>query len=278
MFQHFLITRFNLRYPEWTATKSSTTVLDEAWLEHRFGLFERFCLPSVSAQDCGDFQWLVYFDLTTPDHWRERIQHCSQRCPQMQAIFVDGMQAFLPDVQQRLAASPAPWVISSRLDNDDCLHREHMALLQAEFRETPYLLVDVVDGYTLEVQPRHRLGLATDPCNPFVSLIERNTQPLSVWHRSHGSWKREPRIRRIRGRRTWLSIIHQQNKTNDFQGFGRVEATEVAGFFPDPAVAGEVLADLEPVSRWRGRSLANRAQSALELAGQQLKRRLGIYG
>lgn len=276
MFQHFLITRFNLRSPDWTATKSSTPVLDEAWLAHRFGLFERFCLPSVAAQECADFQWLVYFDVDTPGHWRERIERCRRSCRQMQAVFVDGMPAFLPDVQRRLAASSAPWVISSRLDNDDCLHREHIALLQAEFRESPYLLLDVVDGYTLEIQPRHRLGLAIDPCNPFVTLVERNAQPQSIWHRSHGSWKHESRVRQIRGRRTWLSIIHDQNKSNDFQGFGLVDFADVASFFPDPATAADVLASLEPVSHLR--SFTNRAQSVLGLLGQDLKKRLGIYG
>lgn len=278
MFQHFLITRFNLRQPDWTTTKSHSRVLDDAWLDHRFALFERFCLPSVAAQHCGDFRWLVYFDTDTSEAWRARIARCREHCPQLEPVFVEGMAAFLPDVQQRLAASTEDWVMSSRLDNDDCLHPGHIALLQQAFQAQPYLLLDVVDGYTLEIQPRHRLGRALDPCNPFVTLIERNQAPRSVWHRSHGSWKREPRVQRIRGQRSWLSVIHAQNKTNEFQGYGDVAAAEVADFFPDPAVQSEVLAGLEPVARWRWRSLANRVQSRLGLAGLLLKRRLGIYG
>lgn len=278
MFQHFLITRFNLRQPEWTATKSRTRVLDDAWLQHRFELFERFCLPSVAAQSCRDFRWLVYFDTDTGDEWRARIQTCQARCPQFQPVFVEGMAAFLPDVQQRLADSPGDWVISSRLDNDDCLHAGHIGLLQREFRQQDYLLLDVVDGYTLEIQPRHRLGRSLDPCNPFVTLIERNQTPLSVWHRSHGSWKRETRVQHIRGQRSWLSLIHSQNKTNEFCGYGAVSSPDVADFFPDPDARQAALEGLEPVARWRWRSLANRAQSHLGLSGLTLKRRLGIYG
>lgn len=277
MFQHFLITRFNLRKPEWTATKSSSAVLDEAWLSHRFELFERFCLPSVAAQNCPDFVWLVYFDEETPAHWRTRIEACRERCRQLQPVFVADMDAFLPDIRQRLANASADWVISSRLDNDDCLHPGHIGLLQGQFRQQEYLLLDVVDGFTLEIQPRRRLGYALDPCNPFVSLIERNRQPLSVWHRSHGSWKRERRVQRIRGQRSWLSIIHQQNKTNEFQGYGRVPVREVADFFPASEAAEAALGHLEPLSRWRGRSLINRVQGQLGLAGIHLKQRLGLY-
>src|SRR5690606_38062445 len=106
-----------------------------------------------------------------------------------------------------------------------------------------------------EIQPRHRLGQALDPCNPFVSLIERNRGPLSVWHRSHGSWKRETRVQHIRGQRSWLSLIHSQNKTNEFRGFGAVPPGNVADFFPDPAARAAALKGLEPVARWRWRSL-----------------------
>ena len=43
---HLIVTRFNLG------------MTDPVWLEHRFGLFERFTLPSIKAQTCQEFWWL----------------------------------------------------------------------------------------------------------------------------------------------------------------------------------------------------------------------------
>ncbi len=55
--QHFLFTRFNLRNESWNSTKNANPVLTEEWLEKRFDLFERFCLPSVKAQINQNFRW-----------------------------------------------------------------------------------------------------------------------------------------------------------------------------------------------------------------------------
>ncbi|MFU8764585.1 MAG: glycosyltransferase, partial [Haliea sp.] len=99
MFDHFLITRFNLRNPRWTSSRSQHPALSEAWLQDRFDLFEQYCLPGVAAQSAAGFTWLVYFDVETPAQWLPRIQGYQRDCPQFQPVFVDGMPAFLGDVQ-----------------------------------------------------------------------------------------------------------------------------------------------------------------------------------
>ena len=43
--QHFILTRFNILL--WRKDKSGSPVRSREWLEHRFSLFERFCLPSL---------------------------------------------------------------------------------------------------------------------------------------------------------------------------------------------------------------------------------------
>lgn len=39
MFQHFIITRFNLRREDWITTKNNDEVLSDIWLEEWFELF-----------------------------------------------------------------------------------------------------------------------------------------------------------------------------------------------------------------------------------------------
>lgn len=43
--QHFLLTRFNLLL--WRQDKEGGKVRTTKWLEHRFLLFEKYCLPSI---------------------------------------------------------------------------------------------------------------------------------------------------------------------------------------------------------------------------------------
>ena len=69
--QHFILTRFNLRI--WRQDKHGSAVRTREWLEHRFGLFEKYCLPSIANQTCKDFEWVVLFDDKTPDEFRNRI-------------------------------------------------------------------------------------------------------------------------------------------------------------------------------------------------------------
>lgn len=277
MFEHFLITRFNLRNPGWASGRSQHPALSEAWLQDRFSLFEQYCLPSVAAQTEPGFTWLVYFDAQTPQQWRPRIEHFRRDCPQFQPVFVDGMPAFLPDVRARIAAAAAPYLITSRLDNDDCISTDFIASVQAQFAPTDFLALDFIDGYMLEIAPVKRLGRTVNTYNPFVSLIERNRKPLSIWHKGHAQWKRESRLRRIRGQRIWLTVIHRENKTNEFRGFGGTDSAEVSARFTLAPAAQRVWDQLVPVRRWRWLSLKNRLQTGATLIKRDLKKALGLY-
>lgn len=65
----------------------------DRWLEHRFEVFERYCLPSVAAQTSGNFTWLCLFDAATPEPYRSRIEGYKARCPQFEAVYYTAAQA-----------------------------------------------------------------------------------------------------------------------------------------------------------------------------------------
>lgn len=85
--QHFILTRFNLLL--WDKAKDDRKVRTIKWLEHRFSLFEKYCLPSVKNQTCQDFEWIVLFDSMTPDNYKDRIVLYQKECTQFQPIFVE---------------------------------------------------------------------------------------------------------------------------------------------------------------------------------------------
>lgn len=94
MFQHFIITRFNLRRADWKTTKNSDEVLSETWLKNRFTLFENYCILSVKKQKNQNFKWLVFLGINTPEIYKEKIEE----------------------------VNTMDYIITSRLDNDDSLH------------------------------------------------------------------------------------------------------------------------------------------------------------
>lgn len=89
-FSHFIITRFNLNL--YAQDKHDLPTRTERWLEHRFEVFERYCLPSVAAQTSKNFTWLCLFDAATPEAYRRRIGAYRAVCPQFEPVFYDARQ------------------------------------------------------------------------------------------------------------------------------------------------------------------------------------------
>ena len=65
-YNHFIITRFNLKFPDVTGGKNTSVIGVPAneWLANRTDLFMKYCLPSVLNQTSVNFKWLLYFDIS----------------------------------------------------------------------------------------------------------------------------------------------------------------------------------------------------------------------
>jgi hypothetical protein len=280
MFKHYLITRFNLRNPKWDVTKMGESLLTEEWMEHRMWLFGNFCLPSVVAQTCKDFTWLIYFDVTTPGRFRREIAEMIGVQPNIRTFFIDGMPEFYPEVKKLIEAETQgkPYLITSRIDNDDCIHRDFIGEVQMQFKSQDYQAIDIIKGYSLQVRPTVMLGKKEHIFNPFISLVEKNIDPKTVWLSDHNMWKKETRITRLTHKRLWLSIIHEKNKVNEFDGYGDVKWEDVRrDFAVSAAIDALIAAQIVPESRWRWLSFRNRLYVRWVLFNKMLKKSLGIY-
>ena len=120
--QHFILTRFNLRL--WSQDKNGDPVRSREWLENRFELFEKYCLPSVANQSCKDFTWIILLDSRTVEEFKKRIEDDRDRCPQIVPVYVEPAEGqnfakiFQSSVVERLNGER---VITTYLDNDDAL-------------------------------------------------------------------------------------------------------------------------------------------------------------
>jgi len=279
MFQHYILTRFNLRAEDWTTTKNNEKVLSEEWLEERFDLFENFCLSSVKNQVNQNFKWLVFFDINTPEVYKQKVAEYKKSYKNFLPFFIDGMINFLPEIVNNIKnLDSEKYIITSRLDNDDCIHENYTKVVQSYFDKQDHQALDIVDGYSLEIGKNTRLGELMKLNNPFISLIEKKEDFKTVWFRSrHGSWKYEKNMNRIKNQRLWLSIIHSKNKVNRFSGYGKVDPEKLYEFHISKNQTTEIIESLVSFNSWRFLSLKNRVQLNFKRHYKDFKTFLGVY-
>lgn len=279
MFQHYIITRFNLRKDDWTVTKNNETVLSEAWLKERFELFENFCLSSVKNQTNQNFKWLVFFDINTPDNYKRRVAEIQENYANFIPFFIDGMNNFLPEIKKNIKLlDNKEYIISSRLDNDDSLHKDYINVIQSYFNNQDHFAIDLVDGYTLQTGEKTRFGLKKQLYNPFISLIEKKENFKSVWFRNrHGSWKHEKNILRVSNKRLWLCVVHNSNKVNLFTGYNNTNPIIINDFNISPDKRHEIIAAIIPYKNWKFLSFWNKANSLFEFFFKDFKKSIGLY-
>lgn len=238
-FEHFILTRFNLA----TAGKESRLRSDPRWLQQRFDLFERYCLPSVMAQTKQRFRWLVFFEIDTPDNYKQRIEALVRRCPRLEPQWVDtkhGPTVFNL-IRQQLGLA-APFLLTTRLDNDDALAADFVERLQASI--TAPVSAPVFLNFPVGFNYRDRaIYLDNDYSNAFVSCFEPSLNFGTVWARQHHLVAQAGAVRQLDQKPMWLQVIHGRNVSNRVRG-KRVAKEFVSGF---DDLAGLVLA---PTSSW----------------------------
>lgn len=223
-FEHLLLTRFNVRHAPWRADKRGNAVLTDAWLEHRFDLFDRYCFPSVAAQTCCDFRWLVFFDEATPEKQRRRLDRYRELAS-FQPEFVT--EDSLLDVVRERAAG-ASTLITTRLDNDDAIHREFVARVQAQLPVPRLELVNFFEGY---FAAGDRIVRVEHPSNMFISMIEpAGSEPFrTVWCSEHTKLDRLGPIRQVTDISGWISVIHDRNLSNEIRDTPRGAGAALRG-------------------------------------------------
>ena len=187
-YSHFIITQFNLRnFP------LSNNYNYESWVEwtrKRIVLFKEYCLPSIINQRCKAFKWLLYFDTDTPEEFIEFLKELSS-FSFISICYSKGIEDFnlnyIKEVKVRTRSS-VKWVITTRIDNDDCLHRDAIKIIQKSFVERHNFLISLASGYILNVADR-TLSHYYYPMSPFITLIETNGNEVKgIFEKGHTKW------------------------------------------------------------------------------------------
>ena len=278
MFEHYLITRFNLRNPKWNVTKNNELLLTEEWMEDRIELFRNYCLPSVMAQNNQNFKWLLYLDTTTSDKNRALISELVLPFSRIEVFYIDGMPNLIDSIKEYVTTNcNSEYIITSRIDNDDSISKHFIEEVQQHFKQQDFHAIDFISGYTLNIKPC-MIGKKEHIFNPFISLIEKNENPKTVWFNDHNHWKKESRITQIQDKRVWMSVIHEKNKVNEFDGYGNIQWSKLQNeFILSDAINTYISQNLVPFKEWWFLSLKNKGYVKMVLFSKQFKKAIGLY-
>lgn len=237
MLHHTLISRFNLA----TAGREVGFRTRPGWLEERYALFERYCLPSVAAQTCQDFDWIVFFDDQTPEWARERNARLQAVRPfhaLYTPLFDNGGWA---RAVRAVAGPPVPGrlLVTSNLDNDDALGFDYVERVQrvagAHFSGSRFA-VNLPDGYVLADRA---LYAHRHLQNAFTNLVEPDDEAFATTMTiRHMELYDHVPVVQAEGAAGWLQVVHGGNVSNRIRG-RRVGGEEALRQFPRE-VLGEI--------------------------------------
>ena len=220
-YQHFILTRFNLLL--WNKAKDGKKVRTAKWLEHRFLLFEKYCLPSIKSQTCQDFEWIVLFDSMTPGNFKERIFSYQKDYPQLIPVFVDPengrffAEIFRKEIVKRLSGNR---VVSTYLDNDDALNVRFVEDIQQralKVSDGTFIFYD--KGYQYYTEDKYMMRISY-PKNHFVSVVEEGDPATVKGIFGYGSHYyinkiEDAKIEHVRNLPMWCEVVHEKNVMND---------------------------------------------------------------
>lgn len=224
--QHFVLTRFNLLL--WNRDKEGNRVRTNKWLEHRFSLFEKYCLPSLKGQTNQNFEWIILFDSSTPERFKAIIREYQNECPQMIPVFVNPengrnfAKIFREEIVKRLKTKR---VLSTYLDNDDALNVRMVENLQSwalSVSDDTFCYYD--DGYQFYTDHKYLMKI-NHPRNHFVSYVEKGDPATLNGVFGFGGhyfiYKiRGVKIDHVRNLPMWCEVIHEKNMQNDAYSLG----------------------------------------------------------
>jgi len=210
------MTRFNLA----TRGREEAFRRAEDWLEGRFELFERYCLPTLAAQTCQDFDWIIYFDDRTPQWARARVRQ-AQAIRRFHACYTPlfGADGWRRTVLDLVGEDRRDALLTSTLDNDDGLAIDYVQRVQdfaSPFVGGPAVALNVEEGFVLRDRA---LFHHHHPSNAFVNLLEPYGRRLRTANAvRHMELASHVTVHQVPGPPGWLQVVHGSNVSNRIRG------------------------------------------------------------
>lgn len=215
---HVILTRFNMP----TAGREASIRSSAGWLERRFELFERYCLPSVAAQTFQDFHWIIFFDEASPEWVWDRVAALQKiRHFHVHASPLFNAQGWGDATRKALDKAVDPrLIVTSNLDNDDGLSKDYMQRLNDCVRhnmmiETPFAInflngIISADGFLYRIK-HNRCA--------FTNVVERYGPEMTTCNvYQHMFLNQNMKIIQEENQSAWIQVVHEVNVSNKIRG------------------------------------------------------------
>ena len=226
--KQFAITFFNLKL--WREDKGHNSTRTESWLDGRFRLFKKYCLPSMQQQTLQDFIWLCLFDKNTPEKYLEKIKKYSEKSRQFTPVFLSEEQTADKEhtmhqiVQQHLNGNET-FIITTNIDNDDAIRCNMLDRVRKAVENQMKKDMSAVTGlyncmYGLQYFVRNSVIIRMlYPHNHFQTLCEKPDNFKTVKGFSHTSIRKMFANHDItdNGKPYWMEVVHEHNVNNGYR-------------------------------------------------------------
>lgn len=225
MFKHIIITRFNVKISDtFSKDHNGRPTLTTEWTNCRFDLFEKYCLPSVVAQTEKNFIWVVFFDSSTPDHYKLAIKRFQKKCPQFKPIFLDkwgNSKLTMKQLVSLVIDEETEYLITTRLDNDDALHKDFVKEVQRFYHSVHYanVVLNFIDGCLMNTRTSE-IKQVKYASNHFISWLENAKEDFTtVIGPNHAKISELAPVidLSLNNKPMWIEIIHENNVLNNFE-------------------------------------------------------------
>lgn len=193
-FKHLLISRLNVFYK----TKMAERGFDpEDWILDRVEIFKKFCLPSILNQSNKNFYWFFYIDTKTPQDVINDLEIIFKSYLFIKLISHHyesfNIRKYLQSDILQYLGSDFQYLISSRVDTDDMLHKDYIKNAQMRFNHQKYEAINFNKGLVYHV-PTGVSSMMVHRYNAFMSLIEKSPENdfQTAFYKQHTKYRTDP--------------------------------------------------------------------------------------
>jgi hypothetical protein len=189
----------------------------DMWLRSRLDLMRETMIPAILSQTVAPDRWLVFCAADSPDWFKIEITEALLGIGEPVWI----QEAFAPETSSHVISLivqqyvTSQWLITTRIDNDDCVSRFLIEKVQSHFDGNEKF---VNFPYGLQYEKGwiyHRLDMS----NAFISFFERANKPLkTVFMDGHHLLKHHGTIIQAWLSPMWMQIVHDDNIANQIRG------------------------------------------------------------
>lgn len=226
-YSHLILTRFNLQYDS-----DSHIHLESSWLDNRFELFERYCLPSIECQTEPNFIWLILMDEKTPTAFCERMEKYCNRVPQLQVVCCP-LCGNLNVWYREVAVSHSEGkeiLITTRLDSDDRLDKDYVKAVQTYVNQFAQSLTPLTSissdrfipsilsfAYGKQEFVREKLSFRVRYVpNHYLTFVEHSADAITSLGRDHSMIQPDEITILDTEQPMWTEMVHGANICNGY--------------------------------------------------------------